>query len=48
MTSEIPHFVDGARRPGTSGRSADVMNPSTGAVQATVPLASVDEVKKPF
>ncbi|GGF23605.1 CoA-acylating methylmalonate-semialdehyde dehydrogenase [Williamsia phyllosphaerae] len=44
MTTEIPHFVDGLRRPGTSGRSADVMNPSTGEVQATVPLASVDEV----
>ncbi|MBT0565839.1 CoA-acylating methylmalonate-semialdehyde dehydrogenase [Williamsia sp. CHRR-6] len=44
MTNEIPHFISGARRAGTSGRSADVLNPSTGEVQATVPLASVEEV----
>ncbi|MBE7160619.1 MAG: CoA-acylating methylmalonate-semialdehyde dehydrogenase, partial [Williamsia herbipolensis] len=44
MVSEIPHFLDGVRTAGTSGRTADVMNPSTGEVQAQVPLASVDEV----
>ncbi|MGZ8176892.1 CoA-acylating methylmalonate-semialdehyde dehydrogenase [Williamsia sp. SKLECPSW1] len=44
MVAEISHFLDGVRRSGTSGRTADVMNPSTGEVQAQVPLASVDEV----
>ncbi|GAA1910849.1 CoA-acylating methylmalonate-semialdehyde dehydrogenase [Williamsia serinedens] len=44
MVAEIPHFLDGVRTAGTSGRTADVMNPSTGEVQAQVPLASVDEV----
>ncbi|QKT08746.1 CoA-acylating methylmalonate-semialdehyde dehydrogenase [Gordonia sp. X0973] len=48
-TQQIPHYINGART-GTvgdaapSGRTADVFNPSTGAVQAKVPLASTDEV----
>ncbi|MEM1265516.1 MAG: CoA-acylating methylmalonate-semialdehyde dehydrogenase, partial [Pseudomonadota bacterium] len=41
---ELSHFIDGARRPGTSGRFADVFNPATGEVQARVPLASSSEL----
>ncbi len=43
--ARIPHFLDGARvdAPATS-RTADVFNPSTGDVQALVPLASAGEV----
>lgn len=40
----IPHYLGGERVSVTDGRQADVFNPSTGAVQATVPLASSDEV----
>ena len=32
--SSIGHFINGARVAGTSGRSADVFNPSTGQVSA--------------
>lgn len=45
MTKQLTHYVGGAHRPGTSGRFADVYNPSTGQVQAEVPLASADEVR---
>jgi malonate-semialdehyde dehydrogenase (acetylating) / methylmalonate-semialdehyde dehydrogenase len=45
MTTDKPHFIDGQRVPGTSGRFADVYDPSTGAVQARVALASTDEVR---
>jgi malonate-semialdehyde dehydrogenase (acetylating) / methylmalonate-semialdehyde dehydrogenase len=44
MTTQIPHFIDGQRTAGTSNRTADVLNPSTGEVQAQVPLASTAEV----
>ncbi|MBJ7341105.1 CoA-acylating methylmalonate-semialdehyde dehydrogenase [Mycolicibacterium sp.] len=44
MTTQIPHFIDGQRTDGQSGRTADVLNPSTGEVQAQVPMASTDEV----
>ena len=44
MTAQISHFIDGRRVAGRSGRTADVLNPSTGEVQAQVPLASSDEV----
>ena len=40
----IPHYLNGARVEVTDGRHADVFNPSTGAVQASVPLASTDDV----
>lgn len=46
MTRTITHFVDGAAKPGTSGRTAPVMNPSTGQIQATVELAPTDEVNE--
>ncbi|WP_237221276.1 CoA-acylating methylmalonate-semialdehyde dehydrogenase [Rothia nasimurium] len=42
---QLTHYVGGAHREGTSGRFADVYNPSTGQVQAQVPLASADEVR---
>ncbi|MBS9535626.1 CoA-acylating methylmalonate-semialdehyde dehydrogenase [Mycobacterium sp. M1] len=44
MTTQIPHFIDGHRSTGNSARTADVFDPSTGAVQAKVPLASAAEV----
>ncbi|OXM51300.1 CoA-acylating methylmalonate-semialdehyde dehydrogenase [Amycolatopsis alba] len=44
MSTELSHFVGGKPVAGTSGRFADVFDPSTGAVQARVPLASADEV----
>src|SRR3984957_10043484 len=44
QTTLIPHFIDGRRTTGRSARTADVLNPSTGQVQAQVPMASVAEV----
>jgi malonate-semialdehyde dehydrogenase (acetylating)/methylmalonate-semialdehyde dehydrogenase len=44
MTTHISHFIDGKRVDGQSGRTADVLNPSTGEVQAQVPMASTAEV----
>ncbi|BBY95883.1 methylmalonate-semialdehyde dehydrogenase (acylating) [Mycobacterium gallinarum] len=44
MTTQISHFIDGKRVAGQSNRTADVMNPSTGEVQAKVPMASRAEV----
>ncbi|MGB3733209.1 CoA-acylating methylmalonate-semialdehyde dehydrogenase [Microbacterium sp.] len=45
MTRYIPHFVGGKTLEPTGGRVADVFDPSTGEVQARVPLASADEVR---
>ena len=45
MTRELTHFIGGEHAAGNSGRFADVFDPSTGAVQARVPLASVEEVE---
>ena len=44
MTRELTHFVDGAHVAGTSGRFGDVYDPSSGEVQARVPLATTAEV----
>src|SRR5690348_7988477 len=44
MTTQISHFIDGKRTAGQSTRTADVMNPSTGEVQAKVPMASAADV----
>ena len=44
MTTQIPHFIDGKRTLGKSGRTADVFNPSTGEVQAKVSMASAADV----
>ena len=46
MTKQLTHYVGGAHREGVSGRYADIYNPSTGQVQAQVPLASADEVRE--
>ncbi len=40
----ISHWIDGAERPSTSGRTAPVFNPATGAVQAQVALADQAEI----
>lgn len=42
---ELSHFIGGAHVAGTSGRFGDVYDPSTGAIQARVPLASTAEVE---
>src|ERR1700723_4720808 len=44
MTTQIPHFIDGRRSNLASTRTADVLNPSTGEVQAEVLLASAADV----
>ena len=44
MTGTIQHFIDGRRTGLASTRTADVFNPSTGAVQAQVLLASAADV----
>ncbi|MFF5624645.1 MULTISPECIES: CoA-acylating methylmalonate-semialdehyde dehydrogenase [unclassified Microbacterium] len=41
---EIGHWIDGAPRPSTSGRTADVFNPATGAVIGRVALADETEI----
>jgi len=40
----IPHWIDGAERPSTSGRTASVHNPATGEVIAEVALADQAEI----
>jgi len=42
---EVGHFLNGRRVAGSSGRFADVFNPSTGEVQARVALASAEELR---
>ena len=42
---EIGHFIGGRSVAGSSGRFGDVFNPSVGAVQARVALASAAEVR---
>ncbi|MBK6888174.1 MAG: CoA-acylating methylmalonate-semialdehyde dehydrogenase [Tetrasphaera sp.] len=44
MVERIPHWVDGQRQIGTSGRSGQVFNPATGVVTGEVDFASVAEV----
>jgi malonate-semialdehyde dehydrogenase (acetylating)/methylmalonate-semialdehyde dehydrogenase len=44
MTNQIQHFINGKRTSGESTRTADVLNPSTGAVQAQVLLGSRADV----
>ena len=44
MTRTIPHFLGGKHLTPEGGRFADVFDPSTGSVQARVPLASAGEV----
>ncbi len=42
---EIGHFIGGKHVAGTSGRTSNVFNPATGEVQATVALASVEDLR---
>jgi malonate-semialdehyde dehydrogenase (acetylating)/methylmalonate-semialdehyde dehydrogenase len=44
MTHRIPHWIDGAERAGTSGRTGPVFNPATGLQTGEVDLASTEEV----
>jgi malonate-semialdehyde dehydrogenase (acetylating)/methylmalonate-semialdehyde dehydrogenase len=44
MTTQIQHFINGRRTDAGSTRTADVLNPSTGEVQAQVLLASAADV----
>ncbi|MBJ7384425.1 MAG: aldehyde dehydrogenase family protein, partial [Mycolicibacterium sp.] len=44
MSTRIQHFIDGQRSDLASTRTADVLNPSTGEVQAQVLLASAADV----
>ncbi len=44
MTTQIQHFINGRRTDADSTRTADVLNPSTGEVQAQVLLASAADV----
>ncbi|MBV1927022.1 MAG: CoA-acylating methylmalonate-semialdehyde dehydrogenase, partial [Rhodobacteraceae bacterium] len=43
---EMTHYIGGEHVNGTSGRFAEVMNPSTGEVQARVPLANGAEIDR--
>ena len=40
----VGHWIDGAATPGSSGRTADVFDPATGAVARQVALAGVEDV----
>ena len=42
---EIGHFIGGKHVAGTSGRYANVFNPSTGEIQARVALATAPELR---
>src|SRR5437763_10870333 len=44
MAQHIPHWIDGARREGTSGRTGEVTDSATGEVIGEVALASTEEV----
>ena len=44
LTSDITHYIGGARSAGTSPRAQDVTNPATGAVTGRVHLANAADV----
>ena len=44
MTAQIPHFIDGQRSAGRSARTAEVLDPNTGEVQALLPMGGKSEV----
>ena len=46
MTRTIPHLIGGSLQSPDAGRFSDVYDPSSGTVQARVPLASADEVRE--
>ena len=43
---QINHIIGGEEVVSSSGRTADVFNPATGAITAKVGLASVEEVDR--
>ena len=43
-TTNVGHFINGRRVPGSGGRQQAVFNPATGAVARQVALASVEDV----
>jgi malonate-semialdehyde dehydrogenase (acetylating)/methylmalonate-semialdehyde dehydrogenase len=45
MTTELYHIINGQKVAGTSGRFADVYNPTTGDVEKLAPLASKSEME---
>ncbi|MFC3296674.1 CoA-acylating methylmalonate-semialdehyde dehydrogenase [Clavibacter michiganensis] len=42
----VPHWIDGARSPSTSGRTAPVYDPARGVVTKEVALADADEIAR--
>jgi malonate-semialdehyde dehydrogenase (acetylating)/methylmalonate-semialdehyde dehydrogenase len=42
----VPHWIDGARSPSTSGRTAPVYDPARGVVTKEVALADADEIER--
>src|ERR671920_1463753 len=44
MLTHIPHWIEGARREGASGRTGEVTDSATGEVTGEVALASLEEV----
>src|SRR5919112_936819 len=44
MPTHIPHWIEGARREGASGRTGEVTDSATGEVTGEVALASLEEV----
>jgi malonate-semialdehyde dehydrogenase (acetylating) / methylmalonate-semialdehyde dehydrogenase len=44
MPTTIPHWIDGTRRAGASGRTAPVTDPATGGITGEVALADTAEV----
>jgi len=45
MTRNVDHYINGKRVAGTSGRTADVTDPSRGEIVAKVALATGDETR---
>ena len=41
----VSHWIDGAERPGTSGRISPVFDPALGIVTKNVPLANSSEIE---
>src|SRR3546814_2477675 len=46
MSKSLPHYLNGKKVEGASGRFGDVFNPATGEVTGKVPLASKAEIGK--
>jgi malonate-semialdehyde dehydrogenase (acetylating)/methylmalonate-semialdehyde dehydrogenase len=46
MIKTLHHYIDGRRVEGASGRYGKVYNPTSGEIQAQVPLASADETAR--